>query len=149
MLKNLDIVSVFPTGICAMLASQVHHVDISDVNTMFKYYDTGVYRHDGFKFNFDHFIRQNCINTIVKDVDFGVCDDYTQVLDYHKELLSKPDKNYVIGLSTVIKKEEPTEGGWRWIGWGPYIGNFKPKCEYLAHEPEIEKVYCYHIYEIE
>lgn len=148
MLKNLDIVEIKPTGIMAMLAN-IHHVNTEDENSMFEQYTDGVYRHDGFKFNFDCFIEENCVNSIKdKWVAYGVCDNYRQVLEYHKELLNDINKNYVIGLSTVNRKDEPKEGGWRWSGWGPYIGTHKPQYEYIKDEPIIEQVFCYHIFEI-
>jgi len=50
----------------------------------------------------------------------------------------------------VIRKDlEPTDGGWRWHKWGEYIGTQNPQMEYIHDEPEIEKVYVYHIYELE
>ena len=117
---------------------------------MFSNYETGVYRHDGFKFNFDHFIEANCLNRIKdKWVAYGVCDNYRQVLEYHKELLNDTDKNYVIGMSTVNRKDEPEDGGWRWHKWGEYIGTQDPQHEYIYDDKHIDTVYCYHIYEIE
>jgi hypothetical protein len=47
----------------------------------------------------------------------------------------------------VIKANQSHEGGWRWHKWGEYIGKYEPQYEYLYDEPEIEKVYVYHIYE--
>lgn len=150
MLKNLDIISVVPSGIMAMLAQSIHKVDITNTDSMFNNYETGVYRHDGFKFNFDCFIAENCLDCIKdKWVAYGVCDNYKQVLKYHKELLSDTNKNYVIGLSTVNRKDEPEDGGWRWSGWGKYIGTQKPCHEYIYNDTHIDTVYCYHIYEIE
>lgn len=84
----------------------------------------------------------------VKQFDFaeyGVCDTPQQVvsqyaLDHH------PLKLFV----SYVKIERATQespGGWRWHKWGPYIGNQKPQCEYIADEPEIEEVYTFHVYE--
>lgn len=150
MLKNLDIVSIMPSGIMAMLAQAIHKVDIANADSMFSHYETGVYRHDGFKFNFDVFIEGNCINSIKdKWVAYGVCDNYKQILEHYKELLNSEDKSYVIGLSTVNRKDEPEDGGWRWGGWGKYIGTQNPQHEYIYNDTHIDTVYCYHIYEIE
>lgn len=149
MLKDLDIICVAPTGIMAVLAESLHDINIKDTNTMFEKYSTGIYRHDGFKFNFDHFIERNCIDTIVdKWVHYGVCDNWEQVVEYHKELFSNPDKNYVVGLSTVIRANEPSEGGFRPHRWGPYIGTQKLEHEYFYDDTDVDKIYTYHIYEI-
>lgn len=149
MLKNLNIISIAPSGIMAMLA-QINGVDITNIDSMFSHYETGVYRHDGFIFNFTYFIEENC-NNLIKDewVDYGVCDNYKQVLEHYKELLSDVNKNYVIGLSTVNRKDQPEGDGWRWHKWGEYIGTQNPQHEYIYDDTHIDTVYCYHIYEIE
>lgn len=33
--------------------------------------------------------------------------------------------------------------------WGAYIGNQNPQHEYIYDDKHIDKVYCYHIYEID
>ena len=149
MLRDLDIVDVRPTGIMRILAQSIHNIDINDTDAMFEKYSTGIYRHDGFKFNFDKFIQSNCIDAIKDEyVFYGVCDNWEQVVEYHKELLNNPDKNYVIGLSTVIRADESPEGGFRPHRWGPYIGTQKLEHEYLYDDTNVDKVYTYHIYEI-
>ena len=78
---------------------------------------------------------------------FGICDDYQQIFDQCPQL--RTDKRrFCISITPIIKEKEPPTGGWRWHKWGPYIGEQKPTTEYLYDEPVIEKVYCYHIYEI-
>lgn len=61
----------------------------------------------------------------------------------------KACRSYLIGLSTVNRKDEPEGGGWRWGKWGKYIGTQKPQHEYIYNDTHIDTVYCYHIYEIE
>lgn len=149
MLVNLKIRDITPDPICAMIA-KINGEDLSK-GEYFEQYSKGIYRHDGYKFNFDNFIESNT-NNVIKDKwgsGLGVCDNYKQILNYCKELIDDPNKKYVIGLSTVEKKNQASEGGWRWHKWGEYIGDKNPQCEYLYDEPEIEKVYCYHIFEIE
>ena len=63
-------------------------------------------------------------------------------------ILNNPNKNFVIGLSTVERDRQPSDGGWRWHKWGEYIGNQNPEHEYLYDDIHIDKVYCFHIYEI-
>lgn len=51
-------------------------------------------------------------------------------------------------LTPVRKADQTHDGGWRWNKWwGPYIGSQRPQFEYLYDEPEIDEVFCYHIYE--
>lgn len=77
---------------------------------------------------------------------YGVCDNINQLLTACPELETS-DRKFVIALTSVQRKKQSSEGGWRWHKWGPYIGKQNPQCEYLYDEPEIEEVFCYHIYE--
>jgi len=79
---------------------------------------------------------------------YGVCDDYKQVIAMCQELQDDHLVPYVMSVTEVNKATEPEDGGWRWHKWGQYIGIHDPQCEYIAHEPAIEKVYCYHIYKM-
>ena len=45
------------------------------------------------------------------------------------------------------KADEPSSGGWRFRKWGEYIGKHEVTCEYIYDEPDIDFVYCFHIYE--
>ena len=77
---------------------------------------------------------------------FGVADNIEQVIDfYNKNECGLFSGNHVISYFEVRKS--PT-CGWRWHKWGPYIGTQEPQCEYLADEPEIEKVICFSIYKV-
>ena len=77
---------------------------------------------------------------------YGVCDDYQQILDQCPELQDE-NRKFVITLTAIIKALQPSDGGWRWHRWGPYIGKHNPQNEYIYDEPDIDKVYVYHIYE--
>lgn len=82
---------------------------------------------------------------------YGVCDNYQQVLDRVPEVkkyIDDPDNQYIIQLSPVVKKGQPSRQGWRWERWGDYIGDQKSYAEYLYDEPEIEIVYVYQIYKV-
>lgn len=86
--------------------------------------------------------------------DYGVCDNASQVLDYYDKLFERyeeymKDKLFVIFLTPIFRKDEPETGGWRWHKWGPYIGKYKPRCEYIHDEKGIDYVFCFHIYEVE
>lgn len=81
---------------------------------------------------------------------YGVCDHWSQVLAAGLQLLTDP-RNFVILLHPVVKTEQPASGGWRWHKWGPYIGMYQKQVEaheYIADTPDVEVVYCYHIYHI-
>lgn len=77
---------------------------------------------------------------------YGVCDNLEQVFDLYPEL-NASSREFVVTLHLLLKSEQPEEGGWRWHKWGKYIGLQNPQREYLHDEPEIDKVYTYHIYE--
>jgi hypothetical protein len=77
---------------------------------------------------------------------YGVCDGIDNLLEVIPELLS-PDREFVVLLHKITKSGQPRYEGWRWHKWGDYIGTQTPTTEYIYDEPEIELVYCYHIYE--
>ena len=76
MLKDLIYQTTKPSEIYSMIA-QINGIDLSSENAYFEHYATGVYRHDGYIFNFDGFINERCVNKVVdKLVRNGVCDNY-------------------------------------------------------------------------
>lgn len=77
---------------------------------------------------------------------YGVCDDYSQILNQFPVILNS-EREFVIFVTPLLKSEEPETGGWRWHKWGEYIGNQNPVMEYLADEPNIDKVYVFHVFE--
>ena len=78
--------------------------------------------------------------------NYGVCDDYQQLLSKCPEIVES-DRQFLITLFEVNREDQPEDGGWRWHKWGDYIGTQQPTCEYLYDEPEIDRVYCYQVYE--
>lgn len=79
---------------------------------------------------------------------YGVCDDAANLLE-KMTVLQDPSRQFVVTL-TEVKRDLSNKGqgdGWRWHKWGPYIGKRTPTTEYLDDEPEIERVYVYHVYE--
>ncbi len=81
--------------------------------------------------------------------NYGICDNYKQILKEYPELKKDKNRKFVITLSMICKDQQSKNGGWRWHKWGKYIGKKKPKCEYLYDEPKIDEVLIYHIYEVE
>jgi hypothetical protein len=80
--------------------------------------------------------------------NYGVCDNFQQVLDRYL-IAEIPDRKFCVALCPIFKGDEPPTGGWRWHKWGPYIGTQKSECEYLYDEKDIDVVLIYHIFEIE
>ena len=78
---------------------------------------------------------------------YGVCDSYEQILE-QCPALQDPNRQFVITITPIVRANQSPEGGWRWHKWGPYIGTFNPQCEYLYDEVGIDRVFCFHIYEL-
>jgi hypothetical protein len=77
---------------------------------------------------------------------YGVCDSLEQLKQRVPEL-HDPSRKFVVTLTEVRKCDQPESGGWRWHKWGEYIGDHEIQREYLYHEPVIERVFCFQIYE--
>lgn len=78
---------------------------------------------------------------------YGVCDSPEQLATFIK-FLENLDKKYAVFICNIDKKDQPSNGGWRWHKWGQYIGKQKPTSEYLYDEPLINRVFIFNIYEI-
>lgn len=76
---------------------------------------------------------------------YGVCDSIEQVLALYPEL-EAPGRGFMVTLTEVRRENQEPGGGWRWHKWGPYIGTYEPKHEYLYDE-DIERVFVFRIYE--
>ena len=77
---------------------------------------------------------------------YGVCDSPKQFMEDHGKALVESLDQFVISFTRIAKADQPAEGGWRWHKWGEYVGRLTPTTEYLHDEPEIEQVYCYHVF---
>lgn len=93
-------------------------------------------------------------NMTIKDIDwencvnpYGVADNIKQIKDYFK-CLEESAQEFIISVTEIRKEEQSSEGGWRWHKWGKYIGVQNPQYEYIYDEPEIQKVYCFHVYQV-
>lgn len=78
---------------------------------------------------------------------YGVCDTPDQIFVKFPFLKEDPQRGFTITVTPVDRDAQSPEGGWRWCKWGEYIGDKNPQSEYLYDEPDIERVYCFHIYE--
>lgn len=79
---------------------------------------------------------------------YGVCDSPEQFLSHEVGgFVAASKRRFCVGFCLIERDHQPQQGGWRWHKWGPYIGAHAPQYEYLAHERDIERVYCYHVYE--
>lgn len=79
---------------------------------------------------------------------FFVDDSPQAVIDRLKPVLTEAEGTYLVTITEFHKADEPSEGGWRWHKWGPYLGAHEPQCEYLHDEPEIDSAAVAHIYQI-
>lgn len=79
---------------------------------------------------------------------YGVCDNIEQVKNRYANWLNKTDFDFCISFTPVEASSQPHDGGWRWSKWGEYIGTQNSCREYLHDEPEIELIYCFHIYRL-
>lgn len=79
---------------------------------------------------------------------YGVCDGVDNLLEA-MPVLQDQARQFVVTLTKVERdvSNKGLGGGWRWHKWGPYIGKHEPTMEHLDDEPDIEAVYCYHVYE--
>lgn len=78
--------------------------------------------------------------------DYGVCDHWEQIIERWPQIVSSP-RRFVIGL-TEVRREDESEGGWRWHKWGEYIGTFEHQREYLYDEVGIDSVWTFEIVEV-
>lgn len=79
---------------------------------------------------------------------YGVCDSPEQFAEHFKDALTKDPRKLIVTFWEVRREDQSEDGGWRYHKWGQYIGSQKPENEYLYDDKHIEKVYCWHIYEI-
>lgn len=126
--------------------------------------DRGLYMAKGYAFNFNHSLPDAKMDLSwppqpqipgywyefprIEDdriPSYGVCDSPTQFMNKIGKVLDQLPDEYVVGFTEVSKNEQPSEGGWRWHKWGPYIGEQDPQCEYLYNEPSIDKVFVFEI----
>jgi len=79
---------------------------------------------------------------------FGVCDTPEQLMERLPKVVTEGPRKFVISVTPILKEDQPEHNGWRWHKWGTYIGDKNPTHEYLADEPDIERVYVFTIYEV-
>jgi hypothetical protein len=77
---------------------------------------------------------------------YGSCDYPMQVIEKYPRI-ETDDRRLVVAF-TYLRRDNQQDGGWRWHKNGPYVGNFKPQCEYLGDEPIVEEVYTFHLHEV-
>jgi hypothetical protein len=78
---------------------------------------------------------------------YGVCDSPAQFMALAGDYLTQSPRAFAVSFTEISRAEQPSDGGWRWHKWGPYIGACKPTAEYLADERLIDRVFVYHVYE--
>jgi hypothetical protein len=121
------------------MIAMLHGRNAAPVHVRTGVYEIGHFGGSDFLSEYDHYPR-------VSVNPYGVCDSIEQLLEACPELESS-DRQFVVTLSRVRKEDQPTDGGWRWHKWGPYIGTQNSYSEYLHDELEVNEVFCYSIYE--
>lgn len=119
-------------------------------------YEEGCYDNAGF--NFSNYIAGGLtfdqkypdLSEYHEDLcSYGVVDSIEQFRKLFEPLHRDAYRKFAVGFTLVTKESQPSDGGWRWHKWGPYLGEKNPEYEYLADEgPEIEQVYCFEIIEL-
>lgn len=71
---------------------------------------------------------------------YGVCDSPEQLLSMYR--WEEDERLFCLALTEVRREDQPSDGGWRWHKWGPYIGTQKTEYEYIRDEKNIESVFC-------
>ena len=100
------------------------------------------------------------------DYCYGVCDDYTQLLELPvpQTVLVDPEDDadrwntrvqaarmihgpdpVTVFVVEIRRDTQPKEGGWRWHKWGTYIGKHEPQHEYLYDEEGIDRVFTFSV----
>jgi hypothetical protein len=107
---------------------------------------------DGLPKKFDHNAYANGQGSMMDYFNdtvecYGVADTVEQVKEFYKDQIAS-DAPIVISVTEINKKNQPSDGGWRWHKWGQYIGTREPQCEYIYDEPEIDSVYVFHAYAV-
>ncbi len=80
---------------------------------------------------------------------YGVCDSVEDILRAYPILEASKTRQFIVTMK-LVKRDASRKGlggGWRWHKWGEYIGKQEQTTEYLDDEPNVEQVYCYHIFE--
>lgn len=80
---------------------------------------------------------------------YGVADSPEQFLAKHGEHIEALGRDLCVFMVHVRKSTQPSDGGWRWHKWGPYVGTGEPTMEYLYDEPGFEDgVWTYSVHEV-
>lgn len=143
MLVDIKLKAVDDPTIKAILA-----VISGDEDPMPQRIGEGMYLVNHWNMNYLTDVRQHWRESPVTYPDYqeyGVCDTPEQAVE-KLGLRDRPERLFV-AFVRIRKDEQPPSGGWRWHKWGEYIGEKSPQCEYIHHEPEIEEVYTFQVYE--
>lgn len=109
--------------------------------------EVDLHRYENWVQNDDYDIDDNQVPGQRRQLSaYGVCDSPEQLLSLYD--FEADTRSFFISFVEIRKDNQPSDGGWRWHKWGPYVGKQKPMCEYIYDEPDIKNVFTYHIYEL-
>lgn len=99
--------------------------------------DKGFYQIKHFSFNFicTTPIKEEWPEIEGVESAYGVCDSPYQFKMRYGNNLEFSSRKFCVSFTEIVKSEQPSEGGWRWHKWGPYVGVGEPTTEYLYDEP--------------
>lgn len=131
------------------LVSKVKGLKMEDIHNNLKEVHTGIYETsleisviaDIAKINFSEYYHFG-----VKD-EYGMADNYEQILDFYPEL-NDPNKKYIVVCEWLYRDSDNPGSGFRYHKNGPYIGNLNPKHAYFNDDTHIEKLLLYHVIEV-
>lgn len=75
---------------------------------------------------------------------FGVADSIEQIQRYLEKVETLPEK-FIVIMTPVYRKDEPSFGGFRFHKWGKYIGNHTIEQEYFYDHKEMDVLYTFRV----
>lgn len=109
---------------------------------------TGMYYVCGF--NFEVMFKEECERypELLGINCYGICDNYEQLVNKLPKKILDEGRDFVISLTSICRKDQPSRDGFRFHKWGPYIGEQDIRSEYLYDNEHIDEVFVFHIYEL-
>ena len=78
----------------------------------------------------------------------GVVDSIEQFIEFFGEYLENDPRNFIVCFVEIVRSMEPPTDGWRYHKWGTYYGTQNPQNEYIFNDTHIDRVYTFHIYQV-
>lgn len=79
--------------------------------------------------------------------EYGMADNYEQLLKYYPELLNG-DKKHIVLTEWLYRDDENRDSGFRYHKNGPYLGEKEIRSEYFNNDTHIDKILLFNILEV-